>query len=364
MRITWIIGNGFDVNLGLKTGYTDFLNRVYLPGGRSDSPLTNVLVEKLASAERGGLDTVDLWADLELLLGQATEFYGDDELGEFHETFEEMERLLADYVHQQEERLPETLPADCVKEFKNSVARFDARMAVRDQQRFRLDGLNEDHTHRFISLNYTHALARFVEASVDGSDVIMRHRAGGVFHNERVEKPLYVHGSIGESGAAEGVIFGVDSPEQVANKAFAGNRLFATSWVKANRNDELYGNANEEVLQHLISESDTFCLYGCSLGETDGRIWRSVGDRLVNSNHVKLVLFVYDMPDRNGGQHMEYLHSCEENRAKFQKAAGLDDAAMAELQDRIFFLPSRDLFKLRDKLELGEDFYEDGDSPS
>ena len=30
MNILWIIGNSFDLNLGLKTGYQDFLEDTYL----------------------------------------------------------------------------------------------------------------------------------------------------------------------------------------------------------------------------------------------------------------------------------------------------------------------------------------------
>lgn len=29
MNVLWIIGNGFDLNLGLKTGYKDFYNNDY-----------------------------------------------------------------------------------------------------------------------------------------------------------------------------------------------------------------------------------------------------------------------------------------------------------------------------------------------
>ena len=51
VRITWFIGNGFDVNIGLKTSYSDFRKRVYFSEKHCDSPLKDKLIEKLVAAD-------------------------------------------------------------------------------------------------------------------------------------------------------------------------------------------------------------------------------------------------------------------------------------------------------------------------
>lgn len=364
MRITWIIGNGFDVNLGLKTGYRDFRERVYFTDS-CKSELRNKLVQKLVDADLDELGTAELWSDLEELLGKATEYYEASEIGVFYETFEEMERLLTDCVHVQESRLPDALPGECIDEFKESVARFDGRMVPQDRRRFNLEGVAASIVHRFVSLNYTQALTRFIDAACDENRLMSQHKVGGSTYRDIAEKPFYVHGAINEGGEGTDVIFGLDSPEQIANEAFSRDAGFAEAWVKASRNTDLYGNTNEQELQALIADADVFCVYGCSMGKTDGRIWRAIGDRLIHYRDTKLVLFVYDLPYRHGYGHREYQAVRESWRGTFQQAAGLSDEDMASLDGRIFFVSSKDYFKWNGKIELRADPHEaGGDRPT
>ena len=357
MRITWIIGNGFDANLGLKTGYGDFRDRVYLSETRNKSDLRDKLVKRLDEADFSNLETARLWSDLEELLGRATSLYGEDEVDDFTETFEEMESLLTDYVHDQETRLPKTLPDACLAEFKNSIAHFDSRMAPRDKAAFKLDERSDSHFHRFISLNYTQALACFVADAGDANGLIDQHRIGNSTYNDLVAAPLYLHGAIGDDGFSRDVVFGVDSAEQLANGAYAAVPLFVENWVKPNRNDRLFGNENERDFQGLIGDADVFCVYGCSMGNSDGRIWRAVGQRLMADAGSKLVLFIYELPNRHERKHRKYQDVREERRAAFQKVAGLTSDDMQLLQDRIFFVPSSELFDWGGKIELAPDPY-------
>lgn len=355
MRITWIIGNGFDANLGLKTGYGDFRDKVYLSETRNKSDLRDKLVKRLDEADFSSLETARLWSDLEELLGRATSLYGEDEVDDFIETFEEMESLLTDYVHDQETRLPKILQDACLAEFKDSIAHFDSRMAPRDKAAFKLDKRSDNHFHRFISLNYTQALARFVADAGGTNGLIDQHRIDNSTYNDLVAAPLYLHGAIGDEGLSRDVVFGVDSAEQLVNGAYAADPLFVESWVKPYRNDRLFGNENERDFQGLIGDADVFCVYGCSMGDSDGRIWRAVGQRLMADAGSKLVLFIYELPNRHERKHRKYQDVREERRAAFQKVAGLTSDDMQLLQDRIFFVPSSELFEWDGKIELAPD---------
>ena len=63
MNITYIIGNGFDVNLGLKTRYQDFYDYY------QNQPSPSEEVKQLkAHIDRNK----ENWADLELALGEYT----------------------------------------------------------------------------------------------------------------------------------------------------------------------------------------------------------------------------------------------------------------------------------------------------
>lgn len=95
-KVLWIIGNGFDKNLGLNTGYRSFLlNKYFAPG--AENKYRDELVRRLGKFEPESQS--DLWSDLESLLGKVTELYEDDvEL--FHDTFEDIQHQLLEYVAQ------------------------------------------------------------------------------------------------------------------------------------------------------------------------------------------------------------------------------------------------------------------------
>lgn len=59
MKRVFIIGNGFDLNLGWKTGYRDFVESQYCPIENSGSSLSGFLAEKTM---------IDRWFDLEAIL--------------------------------------------------------------------------------------------------------------------------------------------------------------------------------------------------------------------------------------------------------------------------------------------------------
>ena len=94
MNITWFIGNGFDSNLGLKTSYPDFRERVYLSDSFSSRLRDDLLKRINAATLDEKLDDARLWSDLERLLGEVSKLYGQGEEDEFSATFEEMEKLL------------------------------------------------------------------------------------------------------------------------------------------------------------------------------------------------------------------------------------------------------------------------------
>ena len=87
MNIVFLIGNGFDLNLGMKTRYSDFYN--YFISKQSSSKL----IQKLKKEIDGNLQN---WSDLELALGKYTENLHSTE--EFYEVFDDIEDSLAEYL--------------------------------------------------------------------------------------------------------------------------------------------------------------------------------------------------------------------------------------------------------------------------
>ena len=113
-KVLWIIGNGFDKNLGLKTGYRSFLlNKYFAPGETIE--YRDELVRRLDTFDPKSQS--DLWSDLERLLGEVSQYYEDD-VGLFHETFEDIQRQLLEYVAQEAGRLPNEFPPAAIDELR------------------------------------------------------------------------------------------------------------------------------------------------------------------------------------------------------------------------------------------------------
>lgn len=72
MRILYIIGNGFDISLGMKTGYPDFY-RYYLSFSSKDDDIT-----KLKDCIKD--NKYETWADLEIGLGKYTSSISSPEI--------------------------------------------------------------------------------------------------------------------------------------------------------------------------------------------------------------------------------------------------------------------------------------------
>lgn len=67
MNVTYIIGNGFDLNLGLETGYQAFYNYyIKVPSPNSQVKLLKDSIEQ---------DGYELWSDLEIGLGKISAKY-------------------------------------------------------------------------------------------------------------------------------------------------------------------------------------------------------------------------------------------------------------------------------------------------
>ena len=134
MNALWIIGNGFDLNVGLRTGYRHFLDDVYLKDGDHSEQRERLI--KLVG-EDPELTSGTCWSDLEGLLARATSKC-PEQISErdFSEIFQEMQRLFVEKVAAEQERMVTPLPEEALAEFWDSVVRVSNRMRPRDGRVF------------------------------------------------------------------------------------------------------------------------------------------------------------------------------------------------------------------------------------
>lgn len=285
-RITFFIGNGFDINVGLATRYLDFY-RYYL---------TNYPDDMLAKS----IDkNYELWSDLEFGLGSYTAKVEDGNENAFWKSEEQLENALADYLQSQMERVQ--ISADTEKiiatKMRKSLLQFHKELTVEQQQFIEsmFYTLHDSVEYSFICFNYTDALDQcvgitkklfpkdFGNHKADNA-TIYQHLLGDVVH---------INGTIQEE-----LILGVNDTKQIANQKFQENPLYRQLLVKEEANKR-FGNNKIQAVRNYIDSSVAICIFGMSLGATDKMWWNYICKWLQGSDKRRLIIFskpAQDMP--------------------------------------------------------------------
>lgn len=130
MNITYIVGNGLDLQYGLKTKYKDFYefqNKAYISRKENEEEYSNLIYESLFSDKENNYEN---WSDFEYSIGQLTKDHdfisSSIEMKEkFIDDFSEVVDDLREYLRlQQEQNLEEGIVIDfesTLNDLKNSL---------------------------------------------------------------------------------------------------------------------------------------------------------------------------------------------------------------------------------------------------
>ena len=280
MNITFLIGNGFDINLGLNTRYTDFYP-TYLSKGHDD-----ILSRAIA-------DNYDKWADLEVALGKVLKDVSPDQVDEFLDSKGQLEGNLAKYLRHEEGRLDlssDNLPS----EFQKNVAGFSKEFTAKEQADFRKwqSSVSTSIIYRFISYNYTNSLDGIVAKgkTVQSFDT---HVSGSTRYTDSVGTVHHIHGTLDGD-----LILGVNDASQINNPVLQTDSRLVDYIVKAEVNEAL-GEQRMETAKRIIDESDYIGVYGMSIGDTDLMWWQYLLAWMQKKDSRRLVLYVYADPSDN-----------------------------------------------------------------
>lgn len=335
MNITWIIGNGFDLNLGLQTSYGTFMSKEYLSGDESKWPKAKrLLVDR---ARKCGLSEAELWSDLEALLGIVSSQYdasNEEEVELFHEGWEELMEELETYLAKQDNAFLEVGPRqEEVEEFWSSVVRLGSRLKDKDSDIIDVySHFSQNHYYSFLTLNYTHTIDAFVTSAKEAHSPFATRTLVNTHYDSAVD-PLHVHGVLATDRQG-GIVMGVSDPTQIANEVLASDDDALALWIKARRNN-LYRNRRNEQLKRCISESNVIIIYGCSLGKSDAYIWKQICGWIANNASRRLLILDYRVPPL-GDCHLRGFQ--KERKAILGKLAacgGIDEEQFVSLEDRI-----------------------------
>ena len=342
MNVLYLIGNGFDLRLGLPTRYADFLEfykgqTPQLGDGRSQREVAikkykeRFFTEMAEREERGE----EQWKDLEIALGEFTTAFGDDADGfcDFCDFYEDMNRSLEAYLSQCNFEPPpeevEKLCEDLTYPYRYFKPREEKELrALTIAQAWYID---------VISFNYTSSFECLCQDALLVGE--RNHPEGYSGHPVIYQGVKHVHGSLGEGG----ILLGVDHGEQIVSAQYRQCDDVMDLLLKPQANEGRGTLVDEECLS-LIAGADVICLFGFSLGPTDQMWWTAIKKRFLDNPEVILLYFHYDPA---AGSALKFDRRKERQaRQHLINTLGLE-GNQKEYDDRIFVAINSDMFPRR-----------------
>lgn len=342
MNIVYLIGNGFDINLGLNTRYCDFY-KYYLESQQSDN--SNPHVKELKKSLKTFLDQIPLlntkdecakWSDLEFALGEYTKEFKS--VSEFQTIYYDLYDNLADYIEQESGKL---VTFENVSQLYNDLISPENHLPSLDKNIIRDYGSKWNNTSQWnvniITFNYTLTIEQLLGYQ-NKQLSLGKNRYG---HPIILNSINHIHGTVNEH-----MLLGVNDILQIGNESFRDNQALQNILVKPQTN-KMLKELIDVRCKKIIQEANLICLFGLSLGDTDSLWWKLIGEQL-KKNNTMILYFAKgeEIPKRRfhliGNKEIElkeYLLSKSELSIEEKK----------NIQDKIFIGYNTKIFSLSQK---------------
>lgn len=336
MNITFLIGNGFDLNLGLKTSYRDFLEK-YCENNLNDE---DDEIVKFKSYMDGHKEEV-YWADAELaFLKYSTKFNGNDRtLEDYRQCHLNIGKELGKYLEQEEVR--NWLGKDgAEKDFAKAIhfEEFVEKLppVIKKELKSYASHINGGYIYNFLSFNYTRMIDLFVESARDALG--KRQINAYLSEQNRIGELIHVHGYTDKF-----MVFGGSDESQIANiNLFEGNKMYLKQFIKAETN-EIYQNGTDELAYSILKTSDIIYIFGMSLGATDSNWWKRICKLLCEKQNLRVIIYSHKKLDDNPVS-VEWWYYTERLKDSFVEYSDLSTDMLEKIKRKIY-ITNVNLFK-------------------
>ena len=264
-NILFIIGNGFDLGLGMKTRYADMYDSYISSPSRSDT--IRKFKEYIANDEK-----YNNWSDFEMAMARHAYIFNSE--NEFIECMRDFKKHMVAHLQAEYESISKILEHTSNDDLKfnmlESLQNFEAGLIPNHLRT--VQTLKDEYpiSFSFLSFNYTYTL-----------DTLLRRAGIGAI-------PLHIHGTLDND-----VVLGVDGEQQIKAKFYETTRKTQRAFVKPKFN-EAFDTERLEKAKNMIMSSDMICSYGFSYGESD-RMWLDlIAQWLMVDERHHLISFQYD----------------------------------------------------------------------
>lgn len=270
MGVTFIIGNGFDLSLGMKTRYADVYEEYVKE--ENENPVIQAFKDSLKKDKEKQCEN---WTDFEMGMAQYAGVLKEE--SKLVLCVRDFRKFLTEYLKKQEGLFENMIEAHSktnafCNAFVDGIQNYAASLTPNEQ---RLLSKNVEFP-SFLTFNYTRSIEMLVEKRSSKEKI-----------DFYLPDPIHIHNDLGGT-----IVLGVDNEHQVPLKlSNTGRHTFVKQAFNVRYDDERV----KKVIR-TIHESSTICIYGWSMGESDEFWVDTVGKWLLGDESNHLVWYAYGTP--------------------------------------------------------------------
>lgn len=327
-----MIGNGFDLNMGLNTSYYSFY-KWYCEINTTDDDI-KLFKDSIKNYIKniGNTSTIEeesTWCDFELGLGKYTSQI--DDVNVFIKCYNDACKYLIDYIENENTKFN----GHSVKELlisgkNNGLIEFYSELPPSEKTLFDSilhKRLQENVNFKFVNFNYTDFFDQYLQ-NIPKS-VCSWSYYNTIYHFQIDSNVIHVHGTIDEFP-----IIGVCDINDITNDSFRKNKDLQNLLVK-NDSVNAIGRFWYKRTKEYIDNSQIICIYGMSIGKTDSFWWNYIANWLKNNNQRHLLIYWKDFNYKNNRLRSSYLSNINMVKNNFISYSNLTEEEKINVISRI-----------------------------
>lgn len=334
MQVTYILGNGLDLQYGLKTKYIDFYNfqkPEYLD--KVNKGYHNFIYDSLFHDEKNNYEN---WADFEFAIGKLSientniENQRDKFLDDLSDVLDDLKLYLKNIQDSFEAK---DKAINFSKTISNLIHDVPKSKKAIIEKVYRSSGNNYD-TINLLSCNYTDILDELYFNSTNEFKSSFRNTNYGY----SIKAPIHLHGTLNF-----GMTLGLSDDSQIA-------KFFSEDEKRYLLKEKLLEEMRESLdirNSQIISNSDIIIIYGMSLGDTDKYLWNMIANQSIKYRVPVVVYHYITNFDMSNPIKVQRFYNSLDN--KFIEQSGLDEAGKKELNKNLITVIGKSIFDMEDQ---------------
>lgn len=329
MKVIYLIGNGFDLNLGLKTSYSDFYT-YYLNIESNDIQIAQLKEHLKHDKDNEG--RYQYWSDLEIAMGEYTKEFSRRE--DMEKVYNDLNDNLRDYIMKiEQDNIQSGIDKDKLKRDLAHPERYLREIFKEEFRSYEKKWETSTYETFIISFNYTKTIEAILNMKESGPIEIGQT----IYNRSNLLYPIiHIH------GLSNTPIIGLNDVSQIRNESFKEDEDTQEFLLKPKINKAV-GHLNDKKSLFNISQANLIYLFGVSLGDTDKLWWEAVGERL--KLDCRVIYFVYNPNEHPRPNELTRI------RRKYKEfllsKTQLTNEEKQEAFNKIFIVLNSDMFNLK-----------------